>query len=110
MSGWDGQLRKGLVELAVLAVIGRGDTYGYRIVAQLQQLDGLALTESTVYPVLARLARDGLLAVRTEESPSGPNRRYYRLTASGEAQLNRFAESWRTISASIDGLLEGAGK
>ena len=108
MSGWEAQLRKGVVELAVLAQIGRGESYGYRIVAELKQLDGLALSESTVYPVLARLARDGLLAIRTEESPSGPNRRYYRLTTAGQARLRRIAESWRAISESLRGLLEGA--
>lgn len=55
MTGWESQLRKGVVELAVLAAIGRGETYGYRIVSDLQRLDGFQLTESTVYPVLARL-------------------------------------------------------
>jgi PadR family transcriptional regulator, regulatory protein PadR len=107
MSGWEAQLRKGVVELAVLAQIGRGESYGYRIVAELKQLDGLALSESTVYPVLARLARDGLLAIRTEESPSGPNRRYYRLTTAGQSRLRRIAESWRVVSESLRGLLEG---
>ena len=72
MGGWETQLRKGLSELAVLAAIGQGETYGYRIVDQLRRLDGLELTESTVYPVLTRLARDGFLAVRTAESPAGP--------------------------------------
>ena len=55
MSHWETQLRKGLVELAVLATIARGETYGYRIVEQLQGLDGLQFTESTIYPVLTRL-------------------------------------------------------
>lgn len=54
MTGWESQLRKGVVELAVLASIGHGESYGYRIVSDLQRLDGLELTESTVYPVLAR--------------------------------------------------------
>jgi PadR family transcriptional regulator, regulatory protein PadR len=108
MSGWEGQIRKGLVELAVLAVIGQGETYGYRIVSELQRLDGLQLTESTVYPVLARLARDNFLAIRTEESPSGPRRRYYRLTKAGQARLRTMAECWKTISESLKGLLEGA--
>jgi PadR family transcriptional regulator, regulatory protein PadR len=108
MTGWESQLRKGVVELAVLASIGRGETYGYRIVADLQQLDRLQLTESTVYPVLARLARDGMLAIRTDESPSGPNRRYYRLTPAGRERLRRMAECWRSVSASLRGLLEGA--
>ena len=56
MNRWETQLRKGVVELAILAAIGRGETYGYRIVEQLKGLEGLELTESTVYPVLTRLA------------------------------------------------------
>jgi PadR family transcriptional regulator, regulatory protein PadR len=108
MNRWETQLRKGVVELAVLASIGRGETYGYRIVEQLQRLGGLELTESTVYPVLTRLARDGFLAVRTEESPSGPTRRYYRLTTDGQRRLRRMAESWRTVSQSLCALMEGA--
>jgi PadR family transcriptional regulator PadR len=108
MTGWESQLRKGVVELAVLASIGQGESYGYRIVSDLQRLDGLELTESTVYPVLARLAREGMLAIRTEESPAGPNRRYYRLTAAGRERLRRMTESWRTVSDSLKGLLEGA--
>jgi PadR family transcriptional regulator, regulatory protein PadR len=105
---WETQLRKGVVELAVLAAIGRGETYGYRIVEQLQKLEGLALTESTVYPVLTRLARDGFLAVRTDASPSGPTRRYYRLTPEGQGRLRELATSWRTVSQSLSTLMEGA--
>ena len=108
MDRWETQLRKGVVELAVLARIARGETYGYRIVEQLQQLAGLELTESTVYPVLTRLAREGFLAVRTEPSPAGPTRRYYRLTTDGQRRLRRLAESWRTVSQSLSGLIEGA--
>src|SRR5262245_16582549 len=108
MSGWEGQLRKGLVELAVLASVAKGETYGYRIVTDLQRLAGLQLTESTVYPVLARLAGDRLLAIRTVESPSGPPRRYYRLTKAGHERLRTMSESWKTISDSLKELLEGA--
>ena len=104
---WETQFRKGLVELAVLATIARGETYGYRIVEQLQRLEGLELTESTVYPALARLEREGLLAVRTAPSPSGPLRRYYRLTEDGRRHLRQMAGSWRKLSASIAKLLEG---
>jgi PadR family transcriptional regulator PadR len=107
MDRWETQLRKGVVELAVLATIARGETYGYRIVEQLQRLDGLELTESTVYPVLTRLAREGSLAVRTEPSPAGPTRRYYRVTTDGQRRLRRLAQSWRTISQSLSGLIEG---
>jgi PadR family transcriptional regulator, regulatory protein PadR len=108
MNRWETQLRKGVVELAVLASIGRGETYGYRIVEQLQKLEGLELTESTVYPVLTRLARDGQLAIRADVSPSGPTRRYYRLTTDGKARLRELAKSWRTVSQSLSVLIEGA--
>jgi PadR family transcriptional regulator PadR len=108
MKHWETQLRKGVVELAVLATVARGETYGYRVVEQLRRLDGLALTESTVYPVLTRLAREGSLAVRTEPSPAGPPRRYYRLTGAGRDRLGRMGEDWGKVSRSIAGLLEGA--
>ena len=98
MSHWETQLRKGLVELAVLATIARGETYGYRIVEQLQGLEGLQFTESTVYPVLTRLARDGFLSIRSEPSPAGPVRRYYRLTSSGIERCSQMAASWKTVS------------
>lgn len=104
---WETQLRKGLAELAVLVVISREETYGYRIVETLQSLAGLALSESTVYPVLTRLTRDGLLAVRTVPSPSGPPRRYYQLTATGQARLRELSESWQTVSGSVSTLLKG---
>jgi PadR family transcriptional regulator PadR len=108
MVRWETQLRKGMAELAILAVIGRGETYGYRIVEELKRLEGLELTESTVYPVLTRLTRDGLLAVRTDPSPTGPTRRYYRLTAEGQRRSCQMAKSWRTVSQSLNVLIEGA--
>ena len=107
MSSWETQLRKGVAELAVLAVIAREETYGYRIVEALQGLDGLALSESTVYPVLTRLARDRLLAVRAEASPAGPTRRYYSLTSSGQRRLNELQESWQKVSGSLSTLFKG---
>jgi PadR family transcriptional regulator, regulatory protein PadR len=107
MSRWETQLRKGVAELAVLASIGQGETYGYRIVEQLERLEGLELTESTVYPVLARLARDRFLAVRIEDSPAGPTRRYYRLTPEGHRRLREMATGWRTVSSSVSTLIEG---
>ena len=94
--------------MAILAVIAREEIYGYRIVERLQGLEGLALSESTVYPVLTRLTRDGLLAVRTEASPAGPTRRYYRLTATGRRRLGGLTETWQAVSSSLATLLEGA--
>ena len=107
MSQWETQLRKGLAELAVLVVIAREETYGYRIVETLQGLDGLALSEGTVYPVLTRLTRDGLLSVRTEPSPAGPVRRFYQLTTAGHKRMSELTGSWQTVSKSVTTLLKG---
>lgn len=109
MNDWETQLRKGVVELAVLGwIAGQGESYGYRIVEGLRTVQGLSLTESTVYPVLTRMAREGFLAIRTQPSPAGPPRRYYRLTETGKTRLDKLAESWKTVSQSLSLLLEGA--
>lgn len=108
MAAWDAQLRRGVVELAVLATVARGETYGYRIVEQLRELPGLEFTESTVYPVLSRLSADGMLAVRSEPSRSGPPRRYYRLTDQGRERMVRMAAGWNAMSGSLTRILEGA--
>jgi PadR family transcriptional regulator PadR len=107
MNPWETQLRKGLVELAVMATMVRGEAYGYGIVERLRGMEGLEFTESTVYPVLARLSREGFLAIRAERSPTGPMRRYYRLTPEGERRFREMKTSWRTVSASLASLIEG---
>ena len=102
---WVSQLRKGLVELLVLAALRREELYGYQLLQRLAEMDGLALTESTLYPVLARLAADELVAVRQEPSPSGPPRRYYRLTRAGQKRLDDMLAHWRQVSGSIEQLV-----
>ena len=104
---WVSQLRKGLVELLVLAALRREELYGYQLLQRLASLNGLALTESTLYPVLGRLADDRLLAVRQIPSPTGPPRRYYKLTAAGEKRLEEMLAHWRQMNASIDALARG---
>ncbi len=105
MGAWVTQLRKGLVELGVLAALRQGESYGYELLQRLDQDGGFAVTESTVYPLLARLARDGFVRVRAAPSPSGPPRRYYRLTSLGEHRLAELANSWRDVRQSMDHLL-----
>ena len=101
---WVSQLRKGLVDLLVLAALRQQEVYGYQLLQRLAALDGLALTESTLYPVLARLAADHLVAVRQVPSPAGPPRRYYRLTPTGTKRLEDMLAHWRQVNASIDAL------
>lgn len=94
MTEWESQLRRGVVELAVLASIGQGESYGYRIVSDLQRLDGLQLTESTVYPVLARLAR------RDAGDPDGG------LAVGPKPALLPVDDGWPAAPASDGGILE----
>src|SRR3974377_1510884 len=110
MTPWVTQLRKGLVELCILAVLKKGEAYGYQIVDGLRTHRGLELTESTVYPVLSRLAKEGLLAVRTEASPSGPPRRYYRMTPACEKHYQQMATQWQDIYHSLNNLIQGDGR
>lgn len=104
---WVAQVRKGLVEMCVMGTLRQGEAYGYQILQALQRVRGLAITESTVYPILSRLTREGWLEVRVAASPAGPPRRYYRLTPSGEARLAEMIDYWQEIEKSTNDLLEG---
>ena len=108
MQAWITQFRKGLVELCVLAALREDEAYGYQIVEKLGRVPGLEVTESTVYPVLARLARDRCVTVRTAPSPSGPPRRYYRLSESGQRRLAEMVGHWQSIQNSVTQLIAGA--
>src|SRR5580700_6922219 len=77
------QLRKGILELAVMGVLYRERHYGYSLVRVLAESGSISLKEGTVYPILARLDRDGLVRSEWVESDQGPPRKYYALTSSG---------------------------
>jgi len=98
---WTTQLRKGLLELAILNSLSGGPLYGYDIVRRLGEVDGLVITEGTVYPILSRLRSEAYLETFIEESSSGPARKYYRLTGSGRAQLRRMNDHWERLHGAI---------
>jgi PadR family transcriptional regulator, regulatory protein PadR len=100
-------MRKGLIELCVMAALRDGEAYGYQILQRLSRAEALTISESSVYPILARLAAEGMVKVREAPSPSGPPRRYYRLTAPGEARLADMTEHWRQTRKAIDVLFTG---
>lgn len=107
MDLWIAQFRRGLVELAVLAALRPGEAYGYELVERLQKAPGMELTESTVYPALTRLAKEGSVATRTAASPHGPPRRYYRLTEPGRRKLAGMIDHWNEVKKSMDTLIRG---
>ena len=90
----DIQLKRGLLEVCVLAAIKKQDSYGYRIIKEIKPY--LEISESTLYPILRRLESAKLLTVRTAEH-QGRLRKYYRITPLGQKRLEAFREEWREI-------------
>ena len=107
MRTWITQLRKGLVELCVLNVLAEGESYGYEIVRRLKAIEELAVTESTVYPILNRLRRDNYLRVRAVPSSEGPPRRYYALTAPGRRRAAEMDDYWGSLVEAVERLKTG---
>ena len=103
------QMRRGALEYCVLALLRDGERYGFDLVRRLGEADSLVTSEGTIYPLLGRLRRDGMVETRWRESTAGPPRRYYRLTQGGARSLDTFAVEWRRFRDAVDGLLEGAG-
>lgn len=103
------QLRRGVLEFCVLALLRDSECYGVEIVRTLGEADGLVTTEGTLYPLLSRLRREGVVETTWRESPAGPPRRYYRLTPDGRTQLGAFAVEWNRFRDSVDNLLENGG-
>jgi PadR family transcriptional regulator PadR len=99
------QFRKGALELAILALLAGGELYGVEIVDRLGERQGLKASAGTVYPLLSRLKKAGVLDSAWRESPVGPPRKYYRLSKAGEKELAAMASSWRGLSEAIDALL-----
>jgi PadR family transcriptional regulator PadR len=96
-------LRRGLLEFLVLAIVSSDDVYVGDILERLRTTD-FATREGTLYPLLSKMRRDGLLDHEWQESTAGPPRKYYRLTDAGRAQLAAFRAYWTTLSNLIDHL------
>lgn len=106
--GSTAQLRKGVLEFCVLALLRDGERYGFDLVHRLSEIEGLVTTEGTLYPLLGRLRREGVVQTTWRESPAGPPRRYYRLTAAGKAVLAAFTDEWARFRDGVD-LVLGTG-
>jgi PadR family transcriptional regulator PadR len=89
-----------------LALIGEGEAYAFDIARRLSER-GLVAGEGTVYPLLARLRREGLVETTWRESTAGPPRRYHRLTDAGRRALSAFVADWSSFRAAVDDVLDG---
>lgn len=97
------QLRKGILELAVLSALYRGSHYGYSLVRGLTASGSIEIKEGTIYPILARLAREGLVSSAWVESSQGPPRKYYELTAAGRAACESLQAEFRRLVLLVEG-------
>jgi PadR family transcriptional regulator PadR len=101
------QLLKGVLDMCLLAVIAEEPSYGYEMVRKLEER-GLALVgEGSIYPLLSRLQRQGLVETYSVESAGGPPRKYYRIAAAGKRRLGEWIKEWKALSQGVDRVLDG---
>jgi len=99
------ELRRGVLEYCVLAVVRDDESYAFDIVRKLASAGELVTSEGTIYPLLSRLRRDRLVTTTWRESDAGPPRRYYRITDDGRRALNGFALDWARFRRAVDAIL-----
>jgi len=95
------QLRRGILELAVMGVLYHGRHYGYSLIRVLSERGSISLKEGTIYPILARLDRDGLVGSEWVESVQGPPRKYYALTSSGRRLFDELSQELDSLVALV---------
>jgi PadR family transcriptional regulator PadR len=99
----DIQLKKGALELCVLALLSQHDSYAYEIASRLAEAIGMG--EGTIYPLMRRLQNDGLVETYLVESSAGPPRKYYRLTEAGRASFTSQRAAWAAFSGAMQDIL-----
>jgi PadR family transcriptional regulator PadR len=97
------QLKKGVLEMCVLALLSQGDNYAYDIASRMAEAVGMG--EGTIYPLMRRMQNDGLVSTYLQESESGPPRKYYRLTKSGALALKNQIAEWLAFESAVRKIL-----
>jgi len=110
INGLATQLRKGVIEYCVLALLRDRAHYGGELVQLLGDRDGLLVTEGTIYPLLSRLRSEGLVDTAWQETTGGHPRRYYRLSKAGQKAVVEFKSEWVGFRATVDSILGIGGK
>lgn len=95
------QMRKGFLEFCIMHILKKDEAYASEVISSLKEID-LIVVEGTLYPILTRLKKDGLLTYRWIESTQGPPRKYYKLTENGMNTLDLLDKNWNELSNSIE--------
>jgi PadR family transcriptional regulator PadR len=101
---WQLQLRKGVLIYMVLGLLKQKEMYGYALISALSKRLGANMAEGTIYPLLNRLVRSGMLNFDWRIMESGPARKYYRINKSGHQLLKRMHDHWQNVNLGLQGL------
>jgi PadR family transcriptional regulator PadR len=99
------QFKKGILKLCVLALLHKGDCYGYQMVQKISER--VEISEGTIYPLLQKLKQDGLVETYLVESREGPSRKYYRLTSQGRLEYIELKKGWSHFAERVNSMVEG---
>ena len=98
---WKTQLRKGLLDLCVLNFLSAHEYYGYDLVQEMKEIDGLQMREGMIYPILARLEEDGLVRSERRPSDAGPPRKYFIITEAGREAVQQMNRHWQLMEVAV---------
>ena len=105
---WKSQIKRGTLEFSILLMISKRSYYGYEIISELNKWQILAAKESTLYPLLRRLLKEGYLSSYWQETTEGlPPRKYYSITDTGRTYLDAMSVEWENLLTAMDGLRDG---
>ncbi len=107
VSNWQSQLKKGLLDTVILNLLGRAPCHGYDIARTLKGIAGLRIREGNIYPILARLEADGLVAFTKQPSQEGPPRKYYEITELGRKTVEEMNRHWDQMNESVQRIRNG---
>jgi PadR family transcriptional regulator, regulatory protein PadR len=106
-AAWLTQLKRGMLELLVLNLLEHEPMHGYELVKRVCAMEVFDVTEGTIYPLLSRMKRDGLVRTTYAESPNGPMRKLYQLTPEGRACRAEMNQIWSVVSLAVRRTAEG---
>jgi PadR family transcriptional regulator PadR len=103
---WEVQVRKGVLELIILLSLRKHERYGYELITVVTEAMDFELAEGTIYPLLSRLYKEGLLTARWVEVAGGVPRKYYRLSEHGRDALAAMKTSWSRLANAVQHLID----
>lgn len=103
---WEIQVRKGILDFIILSYLLKQEYYGYELISEIKNFISINISEGTIYPLLNRLKKEGLITSRWVEMESGVPRKYYQITVEGAATFVKMKNSWLQLNQSLQKLMD----